>query len=145
MTDIAKLKAAALAATPGEWPYQKTTPVTDAEIYAKNHTRVVNLLSGDVTPANSEFITLANPAAVLELIAQNEALVAAHMNLKLLADVYRQAYEEARARCAELEARTVTLPRPACTYADHSYPAYSERQVVELLESLGINLETGRE
>ncbi|EMC4201854.1 hypothetical protein VEL36_004184 [Cronobacter sakazakii] len=55
------------------------------------------------------------------------------------------ALEAAEKRNAELEARTVTLPRPACTYADHSYPAYSEKQVVELLESLGINLETGGE
>ncbi|MFV7429755.1 ead/Ea22-like family protein [Enterobacter hormaechei] len=43
-------------------------------------------------------------------------------------------------RIAELEAREVTLPRPVCTYADHSYPAYSERQVVALLESLGIRI-----
>ncbi|WP_110798281.1 hypothetical protein [Cronobacter sakazakii] len=55
------------------------------------------------------------------------------------------ALEAAQKRNAELEARTVTLPRPACTYADHSYPAYSEKQVVELLESLGINLESGGE
>ncbi|EOD3511823.1 ead/Ea22-like family protein [Cronobacter sakazakii] len=73
MTDTAKLKAVALAATPGPWRYQKTTPVTDAEISAENHTRVVNLLAGDVTPANSEFIAAANPAAVLELIAALEA------------------------------------------------------------------------
>ncbi|EOC1054348.1 hypothetical protein AAAW60_003976 [Cronobacter sakazakii] len=55
------------------------------------------------------------------------------------------ALEAAQKRNAELEAHTVTLPRPACTYADHSYPAYSEKQVVDLLESLGINLETGGE
>ncbi|ELQ6225969.1 hypothetical protein R2308_002958 [Cronobacter turicensis] len=48
-------------------------------------------------------------------------------------------------RIAELEARTVALPRPACTYADHSYPAYSEKQVIDLLKSVGINLETGGE
>lgn len=48
--------------------------------------------------------------------------------------------EAAERRIAELEAREVTLPRPVCTYADHSYPAYSERQVVELLESLGIRI-----
>lgn len=46
----------------------------------------------------------------------------------------------AEKRIAELEAREVTLPRPVCTYADHSYPAYSERQVVALLESLGIRI-----
>ncbi|WIC11196.1 hypothetical protein QM040_10785 [Escherichia coli] len=45
-----------------------------------------------------------------------------------------------RQRIAELEARAVTLPRPACTYADHSYPAYSERQVLSLLEALGIRI-----
>ena len=90
MTDTAKLKAVALAATPGPWRYQKTTPVTDAEISAENHTRVVNLLAGDVTPANSEFIAAANPAAVLELIAALEAaenrnaeLEACLSNLKL--------------------------------------------------------------
>ncbi|MDT3612013.1 hypothetical protein ROM10_18385 [Cronobacter sakazakii] len=55
------------------------------------------------------------------------------------------ALEAAEKRIGELEARTVTLPRPACTYADHSYPAYSEKQVVDLLESLGINFETGGE
>lgn len=48
--------------------------------------------------------------------------------------------EAAENRIAELEAREVPLPRPVCTYADHSYPAYSERQVVELLESLGIRI-----
>lgn len=48
-------------------------------------------------------------------------------------------------RSEELAARTVTLPRPACTYADHSYPAYSEKQVIDLLKSAGINLETGGE
>lgn len=32
---------------------------------------------------------------------------------------------------------TVVLPKPACTYADHSYPAYTEKQVKELLASLG--------
>lgn len=43
----------------------------------------------------------------------------------------------------ELESRTVTvkLPLPACTYADHSYPAYSRAQVVGLLEQAGIKWE----
>lgn len=51
--------------------------------------------------------------------------------------------EAAEKRIAELEAREVTLPAPACTYADHSYPAYSERQVVALLGSLGIMTKVG--
>jgi hypothetical protein len=36
----------------------------------------------------------------------------------------------------------ITLPRPTCTYADHSYPAYSEKQVKELLEKLGYLVKT---
>ena len=45
-----------------------------------------------------------------------------------------------RQRIAGLESRTVKLPLPSCTYADHSYPAYSKRQVISLLESLGITV-----
>lgn len=46
-------------------------------------------------------------------------------------------------RIAELESRIVKLPLPSCTYADHSYPAYSKRQVISLLESLGITVVEG--
>lgn len=31
----------------------------------------------------------------------------------------------------------VNLPKPLCTFADHSCPAYTEKQVTELLASLG--------
>ncbi|WP_407284569.1 ead/Ea22-like family protein [Raoultella ornithinolytica] len=72
MTDITELaqslKAAAERATPGNWRYIKTTPFMDAEISAANHTRVVNLMAGDVTEENSTFIALANPANVLALV-----------------------------------------------------------------------------
>ncbi|HGF0769532.1 TPA: hypothetical protein ACF7ZB_001850 [Kluyvera georgiana] len=44
-----------------------------------------------------------------------------------------------------LESRTATieLPLPACTYADHSYPAYSRKQVVEMLAAAGIQVIEG--
>lgn len=35
-------------------------------------------------------------------------------------------------------ATPVRLPRPACTYADHSYPAYSCKQVEEIITSAGM-------
>ena len=41
-----------------------------------------------------------------------------------------------RGRCqsvADLEAAKDELPPPRCTYADHSYPAYSKQQVLEIL------------
>lgn len=54
------------------------------------------------------------------------------------------ALEKAQQRNAELDSfRTVKLPLPSCTYADHSYPAYSKRQVISLLESLGITVVEG--
>ena len=58
-------------------------------------------------------------------------------------DALVEALEKAQQRIAELESRTVIvkLPIPACTYADHSYPAYSKSQVVELLEQAGIKWE----
>lgn len=55
-----------------------------------------------------------------------------------------KALEKAQQRNAELDSfRTVKLPLPSCTYADHSYPAYSKRQVISLLESLGITVVEG--
>ncbi|EJD6388003.1 hypothetical protein M0I93_RS16560 [Klebsiella pneumoniae] len=54
-----------------------------------------------------------------------------------------EALEKAQQRISRLESRTVKLPLPSCTYADHSYPAYSKRQVISLLESLGITVVEG--
>ncbi|WP_260515028.1 MULTISPECIES: hypothetical protein [unclassified Serratia (in: enterobacteria)] len=34
----------------------------------------------------------------------------------------------------------VGLPRPSCVYADHSYPAYSQKQVENLLNSIGLSI-----
>ncbi|MDQ9699309.1 hypothetical protein, partial [Serratia marcescens] len=45
------------------------------------------------------------------------------------------------ARASEAEAKLATpvrLPSPACTYADHSYPAYSRKQVGEIITSAGM-------
>jgi len=45
----------------------------------------------------------------------------------------------ARLEAAEDKLATpVRLPRPACTYADHSYPAYSRKQVEEIITSSGM-------
>lgn len=120
MTDTAKLKAAAEKARWGDWSaYKPHSGARGYEVRVGSEAVAQHCLKDDAA-----FIAEASPKAVLCLIA---------------------ALESAQKRNAELEARTVTLPRPACTYADHSYPAYSEKQVVELLESLGINLETGGE
>ncbi|HHU2814393.1 hypothetical protein N3K64_04745 [Escherichia coli] len=121
--DIAKLKAAA----------EKAKEYGGIAMYSK------------AIKANAVFKEAANPATVLELIAQNEALVAAHVNLKLLADVYRHAYEEARARIAELEARTVTVELPRWYAGPYGSMVYDADAVEAALELAGINLETGGE
>ncbi|WP_313795375.1 hypothetical protein [Serratia sp. (in: enterobacteria)] len=49
---------------------------------------------------------------------------------------------DSEAVIAELRAKLampVRLPRPACTYADHSYPAYSRKQVEEIITSAGMS------
>ncbi|STD04917.1 hypothetical protein [Cronobacter sakazakii] len=131
--NTAKLKAAAMAATPGRIGDRidgsgsikyRCIGADGSLVLLTDHKNNEYGFVGDNGEADELFFRLCTPEAVIELIA---------------------ALEAAQKRNAELEARTVTLPRPACTYADHSYPAYSEKQVVELLESLGINLETGGE
>ncbi|WP_416381067.1 hypothetical protein [Klebsiella pneumoniae] len=51
-------------------------------------------------------------------------------------DAEREELQERR----KAAAKTITLPAPACTYADHSYPAYTEQQVLTMLESLGVTV-----
>ena len=109
---MATMKAVAEKATPGEWRYLKTTPFMDAEISAENNTRVVNLLAGDVTQANSEFIALANPANVKALV---EALEKAQQTEKTIKSRNRRLegiISVAENRIAELETRTATVKWP---------------------------------
>ncbi|EIZ5006009.1 hypothetical protein [Klebsiella pneumoniae] len=56
-------------------------------------------------------------------------------DLLTAADGLRELQERRKAA-----AKTITLPAPACTYADHSYPAYTKHQVLTMLESLGVTV-----
>ncbi|HHZ7420378.1 TPA: hypothetical protein ACWL0M_003355 [Klebsiella pneumoniae] len=53
----------------------------------------------------------------------------------LIAGIIRELQERRKAA-----AKTIALPTPACTYADHSYPAYTKQQVLTMLESLGVTV-----
>ncbi|EPT2445163.1 ead/Ea22-like family protein [Enterobacter hormaechei] len=121
MSNIDKrvLREAAVRAGGMKWQYMRATQHSKAYITDDKGSTVINCTDGDVPAKCAGFLESANPAAVLALLDELEA---------------------AEKRIAEPEVREVTLPRPACTYADHSYPAYSERQVVSLLESLGIRI-----
>ncbi|HHG1600160.1 TPA: hypothetical protein ACPUPF_004250 [Klebsiella pneumoniae] len=56
-------------------------------------------------------------------------------DLLTAADGLRELQERRKA-----SAKTITLPTPVCTYADHSYPAYTKQQVLTMLESLGVTV-----
>lgn len=109
MSNIDKraLREVAERATPGNWRYLKTTPFMDAEISAENHTRVVNLLAGDVTEANSEFIALANPATVLALLDELEDYKAAYEEESRDKEVQRSVIDDALCKLL-----------PGCQYMD---------------------------
>lgn len=128
---LQELERLAKAATPGPWKFGKFggvyldhAPGSEGMEYGGH-----GLLSAD-TPSgalqngrnNEIYAAAANPAAMQELI---------------------DAARESRARVAELEAAVAParpapavdagelplLPRPACTYADHSYPAFNKIQM----------------
>lgn len=134
--EIAKLKAAAEKATPGPWRLTVTrfNGITRGPFSLTKE----DVLANAAEKADAEYIAAAHPGAVLELIAALEAMAAAHMNLKLLADVYRQAYEEARAR-------TVTVELPRGYAGPYGSLVYDADAVEAALELAGINLETGGE
>ncbi|WP_404677259.1 ead/Ea22-like family protein [Raoultella ornithinolytica] len=99
-TDIAELvqslKAAAEKATPGRWEYYpgNTSIEYNVESMDEGQGSIVYVDSGDFTQAqtdrNGEFIALANPANIRALV---------------------EALEKAQQRIAELESRTVKLPK----------------------------------
>ncbi|MDI7677797.1 ead/Ea22-like family protein [Cronobacter sakazakii] len=74
--NTAKLKAAALAATPGPW--RRTSTIFNGITCGPFSLTNEKVLANVAEKANAEFIAAANPAAVLELIA---ALEAAHKRI----------------------------------------------------------------
>ena len=133
--NIAKLKAAALAAGGEEWRTSYIPPYGRHYVVSTDGRTVVNLSDGDVPARYATFIAAANPGAVLELIAERDALRegemgdAKHSNTRAAADIYFQLVEECeipaggslvehiddmRQRLVELEARTLTVKLPDC-------------------------------
>lgn len=104
-------------------------------------------------------LSIAECKSVIAALGEHLALVEALEKAQAKADVYDMLRDDyglrekgvglsdfvdwQAKRIAGLESRTVKLPLPSCTYADHSYPAYSKRQVISLLESLGITVVEG--
>ncbi|EOD6737750.1 ead/Ea22-like family protein [Cronobacter sakazakii] len=159
----AKLKAAALAAGGEEWaPRDQTKNCGEYTVIVKGSlethsgcTSYRPIADGLVNKQVMKFIALANPAAVLELIAALEA--AQKRNAELDEQLLRYAgiatrraehVAELEKRIAELEARTVKLPsiNPQMFNDDVMFGyRKAQREAVEFCAEAGINLETGGE
>lgn len=77
MIDLSKLKALAEAATAGPWSSENNELFWHEDGYTKHLMETYDgsdLCNDAEHPANLRFIAAANPAAVLALIAENEAL-----------------------------------------------------------------------
>ncbi|HHI0811431.1 TPA: hypothetical protein ACP4UQ_000715 [Escherichia coli] len=93
-----------------------------------------SLNNKELVAAGHEFAkTLSSDTAIIE-IAKMVSRLATQL------DCTTAALREMTKLRDALHEREVKLPRPLCTYADHSYPAYSRRQVISLLESLRIHI-----
>lgn len=79
--DIEKLKALALAATPGKWEWDGRREDAEGYVYIPECSYLVGniCLAGDYEGGTDDcdYIAAAHPAAVLELIAEVERLSAA--------------------------------------------------------------------
>ncbi|HHS9939942.1 ead/Ea22-like family protein [Klebsiella pneumoniae] len=164
MTDITELaqriKAAAEKATPGEWVYfPKNTSIEYDVGSDESQGSILYVDSGDFTQAqtdrNGEFIALANPANILALVEALEKAqqhIARQEQILLNQDeslsIRRGELEAAHQRIAELESRTVKLPKPISvlhrrefTAAHCAIYAYPEAEVNAALDGAGIKVE----
>lgn len=106
-TDIQKLEALAKAASQGPWvALHPNAGQRGSEVAGPDR---LNQICGDVAPSNALFIAAANPAAVLELIAELQGYQQG-------ADVEAQAADEARAEVRKLKAENEALRKDAGRY-----------------------------
>lgn len=99
-------------------------------------------------PHDAEFIALANPANVLALVKALEKAQAERDEFRSRLKLERSILEDADKRIAELESRTVKLPKPISvlhrrefTAAHCAIYAYPEAEVNAALAAAGINVE----
>lgn len=118
ITELAQsLKAAAEKATPGRWEYYpgNTSIEYNVDSMDEGQGSIVYVDSGDFTQAqtdrNGEFIALANPANILVLVEALEKAQGMEAYWKTQCRGITDHCEELQARIAELESRTVKLPK----------------------------------
>ncbi|MBV2203758.1 ead/Ea22-like family protein [Klebsiella variicola] len=130
ITELAQsLKAAAEKATPGEWVYfPKNTSIEYDVGSDESQGSILYVDSGDFTQAqtdrNGEFIALANPANILALVEALEKAQGMETYWKVQCRGITDHCEVLQARIAELESRTVKLPKRLSPEGYHIDEAY---------------------
>ncbi|HDV0352805.1 ead/Ea22-like family protein [Klebsiella pneumoniae] len=165
MTDITELaqslKSAAEKATPGPWEVQ-----FGEEIYATDGVDNEQVAIATLDARDTDYIALANPANVLALV---EALEKAQQRIASQREYYEGVIADGGKRIAELESRTVKLPKPhahliwiqaghapddywddvavshsekdRCCDGSERYPVYARWEIEEMLAAAGIKVE----
>ncbi|HCC2488443.1 TPA: ead/Ea22-like family protein [Klebsiella pneumoniae] len=154
ITELAQsLKAAAEKATPGEWVYfPKNTSIEYDVGSDESQGSILYVDSGDFTQAqtdrNGEFIALANPANILALVEALEKAQTERDEYRNRLKLERSILEDADKRIAELESRTVKLPKPISVLHRREFKAahcaiyaYPEAEVNAALDGAGIKWE----
>lgn len=112
MDKFSELKAAAMAATPGPWGINRT-----GNTIVSNQSHPVATLSdafhrqlaGGGVGKDAEFITAANPAAVLALLAERDSNQQNYQNAMEEMRIERSQRQAADQRIAELEAEITNI------------------------------------
>lgn len=154
ITELAQsLKAAAEKATPGEWVYfPKNTSIEYDVGSDESQGSILYVDSGDFTQAqtdrNGEFIALANPTNILALVEALEKAQTERDEYRNRLKLERSILEDADKRIAELESRTVKLPKPISVLHRREFKAahcaiyaYPEAEVNAALDGAGIKWE----
>lgn len=172
ITELAQsLQAAAEKASGGDWVKESGDgwDATCSNDDQANSGFIIAHFVGPDSEANREFVQLANPANILALV---EALEKAQRHANLT-EAERQAYlgliSKRDERIAELESRTVKLPKPhahliwiqaghapddywddvavshsekdRCCDGSERYPVYARWEIEEMLAAAGIKVE----
>jgi hypothetical protein len=114
MTDIQKLKALAEAATPGQWQTEQAYPIVQPAYPARGA-----ICSALIWP-DASFIAAANPAAVLELIAELDRVRESHQQVCENYNKVSYASEERGKQIDQLKAENERLQRFETSYKEFS-------------------------
>ncbi|CAI1140393.1 ead/Ea22-like family protein [Serratia ficaria] len=157
MDKFSELKAAALAATPGRVGDRidgsgsikyECVGYDGSVVLRTDHKNMEYGFVGDNSDADELFFRRCAPDVILSALAELEKSQQRIAELEREVSDWQRRSEHFVSRFnaafksnEELRAKLATpvrLPRPACVYADHSYPAYSRNQVEEILTSAGM-------